>query len=433
MNEESLKTLTGMLSDIGGKQDDIKASMEENREKLAKLEEKFGKHDEILSNLEKQGMPTTRQPQELNINTGNPAGPTKVLFGYNLDLQGSELAKAYERDTWEDRPKLKGYTMIADPAKRERYAQYMITMLRALKGDFKAMGKLQEMQAKANELTEGTTTNVGYLVPDEYADEILAFARLSSVALQDCRIMPMGTDVKRIPAENTNVSVTWTAETIGLTQKYPAITEVVLTAKKVGGYCIVTNELLADTAHDVVSWLTGQFAEALGQEIDNQVFAGTGSPCSGITTGICGYSVLTSGSISTVTGTDLSSMIAKLSPNKRTGAKFYFEKSVFHHIRTLKDSQNAFIYNPIGGVQANTIWGYPVTECEKVPSTDGTKKPFGLLGNLNNFIIGRRLQNTTMDVDPYSAFTSDMTNFRIYWRLGLAVGLAKGFCRIMTA
>jgi HK97 family phage major capsid protein len=427
-----MEELKGLLTEIKGSQDAEKEAREEFNEKLSAIEERVGKQDEVLSKLESEGIPTTRNPELKELPIPGTAETKKVLFGYNFDIQGADLKRNAENSDLA--PYIKGYTMLADEDQKQRYAKFLLTTVKALKGDWNAIKQMQDLQVKANELIEGTTTAGGYLVPDEYANEILGFARLTSVALRDCRIMPMGTDTKRIPAESTNVTVSWTSEASALTQKYPVLAEVVLTTKKVGGYCIVSNELLADSAFDVVSWLTSQFAEALGQEIDNEVFQGDGSESgvSGLTTAACGYSVSLSGSISTITGTNLSSMIGKLSPNKRAGAKFYVNKDVFHYIRTLKDSQNAFIYNPIGGVQANTIWGYPVQEVEQMPSTDGTGQPIVVFGNLNSMIIGRRLQNTTMDVDPYSGFTSDLTNFRIYWRIAIAIGLANAFVRAIT-
>jgi len=433
MSENTLTELKRLLEGISGDQKDIKEKLEAQEAKQAELEEKMGKtREDLLTELENKGVGTVRAPNPLDITEPNAADaqPAKrVHLGYDLDVQGGELAlKAGYLP-------IKQHTMLADTAKRDAYSKFLINCIKASQGDPKAQASLADAKAKAA-MQEGTTTEGGYLVPDEYTNEILAFARLSSVALQYCRLWNMSTDVRRIPAENAAVSVAWTAEEGTITESEPTVAEVVLTAKRLDAYSKVSNELLQDSAVDIVSWLTELFAEAMGQELDNQVFAGTGDPISGLTTAACGYSVvLSSGNtnISAVTGTNLSDMISKLSANKRAGARWYFEKSVFHFVRTLKDSNNAFLYNPIGGAQANTIWGYPYTDCEKMPSTNSANSPFALFGNLRYFALGRRLQSTTLDVDPYGLFTTYQTRFRIVQRWGLAIGLANGFVRAVTA
>jgi HK97 family phage major capsid protein len=125
-------------------------------------------------------------------------------------------------------------------------------------------------------------------------------------------------------------------------------------------------------------------------------------------------------------------MLTALAMNKKLGAKFYIHREVFHYIRTLKDANSAFIYTPVGGAQANTIWGYPWEEVEQMPYTDGSNKPIALLGNLRYYILGRRMQNTTLDADPYGAFTTDQTRFRMYWRMAFALGRSTAFVRLMT-
>jgi len=345
--------LKGMLLDIKGSQDAFKEQGEMTKEAIARIEEKVGKHDDILSNLEAKGIPTTRKPEERDLPIPGTNKTTKVLFGYNIDALGKDLQNLA---TYSDPHNyLKGYTAIADDAKREAFAKYMITCIKASRGNRIAQEQMEGLQVKTN-MTEGTDATVGYLVNDEYANEILAFARLTSVALRDCRIMPMGTDIKKIPAESSSVTVAWKTETTAVAQTNPTLAQVTLTAKKLGAYATCTNELLEDSAFDVVSWLSSQFAEALGQEIDNEVFQGDGTGCgvSGLTTAACGYSVTLAGSISTITGTKLSEMITKLGPNKRAGAKFYVNKGVFHYIRTLNLSTTqslAHRQTPSGGIR----------------------------------------------------------------------------------
>jgi HK97 family phage major capsid protein len=339
-----------------------------------------------------------------------------MFLGYNLENQGLDLK-------------------VKDDEKREKYAKFILAVVRASDRipNMDAAQFLHDLGAKTA-MVEGTSQYGGYLVPEEYTAEILAFARDVSQALQMCRIWPMSSDVRRIPAELTNISVTWPSEGSAPTESEPTVAEVELTAKKLGAYGIVSNELLQDSMVDVVSWLTEQMGEAKGLELDNQVLNGTGSPCSGILTAKCGYSVVMASetAFSAVTCTYISEMMSKLSEIKLRGAVFTMHRTVFHYLRSAKDSNQAFVYAQPGASMPETIWGLPYRINEKAPTTSAANTAFISLGNWRYFCLGRRLQSMTLDLDPYTYFKESKTQFRNIDRWGLAIGLANGFVRFMT-
>ena len=84
---------------------------------------------------------------------------------------------------------------IADEDKKERYAKYIINATKALRGD---------MECKTA-MAEGAGANGGYLVPEEWANEVIAFASLDSFALRDCNVVPMKRDKMNIPQKVLNL------------------------------------------------------------------------------------------------------------------------------------------------------------------------------------------------------------------------------------
>lgn len=282
-------------------------------------------------------------------------------------------------------------------------------------------------------LNETTPGEGGYVVPVEYSAEIMAFARLQSFALTECRVWPMSSNVKKVPKENALVSVAWTAEEVDLTESEPTFEEMTLTAKKLGGVGLMSNELLQDAEVDIVSILTSQFGEAIGQELDNQILNGTGSPVSGLLTAACGNSVIMTpgNAFSAVTGDYLSDMIATIALNKVAGAKFVIGRVGLSWIRKNKGADTYFWGN-LASADANQIWGFPYIVTEKITNTSATSTPFVLFGNLKNFAIGNRLQNMQLDLDPYSYFKSYRTQYRIVSRFALAIGQSTSFCRLLT-
>jgi HK97 family phage major capsid protein len=104
-----------------------------------------------------------------------------------------------------------------------------------------------------------------------------------------------------------------------------------------------------------------------------------------------------------------------------------------HFLRSLKDSNNRPIFAEIGGKVPNTIYEFPVNMTENIATTDTTGKPFGVFGNFDYFLIGRRNGAMVIDVDPYSKFAIYQTQFRMVTRWGFDYGDVNAFCRIINA
>jgi len=272
-------------------------------------------------------------------------------------------------------------------------------------------------------MTEASPGGGGYVVPDEYAKDLQALARLQSIALQDCRIWTMGTDVLRIPAENGAVAVDWaSAEADPNNQSEPTLAEVVLSTKRLGAYSVASNELIEDTYIDVTGWLTEIFAEAYGQEIDNQVFNGT--TFTSDLHGGCGATISGAASISALTFTHFSNAIAQLEEVRALGAKFYFNKAVAHYVRVMIDASNRLIYQMPTAGNPGQIYGYPAVQVPKMTAAPTSGQQAFVFGNLNKgYALGIR-RGMTMKVNPYILMKEHQTQFIVSGRLDGAVALS---------
>lgn len=284
-------------------------------------------------------------------------------------------------------------------------------------------------------MDEATDANGGFLVPDEYAMEMIALARNSSFALQACRVMNMGSDVLKVPTELSLGSATWVAESTEKTANEPTFGQATLTAKKLINLAVASNELIADGEFDIASLLAEQFAYSQAQELDNQLFNGTGDPVSGILTAAAGYSVVigAGASMSTVTAVDLSRAIANIEEGYLGGSRFFFGRLAMHYVRSLKDSQNRPIYAEIGGASPRTIYEYPVNVSEKIANVDGANKALGVFGNFDKFLLGRRAGSMVIEADPYTRFAYADTRFRMVSRWAFAYGKNTAFTRILAS
>lgn len=333
----------------------------------------------------------------------------KIYKGYNLNKMGSALKEKCVDN--------QGFDVFKSEEKIDQYSKWMIDFL-----------------SKAS-YAEGAAGTGGALVPDEYQWDIVKLARNDFFMLREARVVNMNSDTLYLPTEATLPTVEWDDEagTIGASEG--TFGQVTLTAKRMNSLVTLSNELLADSAMDVVSILTEQLSYGTNYEIDKQSLAGTGAPTSGLMKGIAGTSlVLGTGSanFSMLVGDNFSDAIAQLSQGYLNGAKWVIGKTAKHYIRTLKDSNGAYIFQQPSAGRSATLWEYPVLESEHAPA-NAVSTVAALFGNLKNYVIGRRLGAMVLEADPYGLFTTYQTRFRMVTRWAFSVGNASAFVTIKTA
>lgn len=352
------------------------------------------------------------------------------FLGYNLNHQGRFI-----KSKSIDRP---GFDAFHKEEEVNKFCKFLIAWVRAVHpkiNDPKAREALAEMNVKAS-LAEGAVATGGYLVPIEYQWDIVQLARSRAFFLQIARIVGMTSDVMYIPTEAALATVNWKGEAVAMAQGDPTFDRVTLTASKATAYAISSNELLQDSRIDIASILTEQFAYGIALDIDNKALNGTGIPCSGLLcSGILTTNIVyLAGSMSTITVTKLSEAIYKLSEGDLANARFMLNRLAQHYVRGMIDSTNRPIMQPLSDTMPSTILGYPWLMSEKIAVTDsGAGCIFGLFGDFQKYIIGRRIGAMALELDPYGLFDQDETRFRMISRWALSLGRETAFTKIITA
>ena len=326
---------------------------------------------------------------------------------------------------------------LSNEEAQDDYVKNMIDICIATQGDYlkktnqtvlNAKQALEDRRTKAlvNKTSanqEGINSAGGYLIEPDYQWDIIKLARNRSYALQLCRVVNMASLNQYFPQESALGQVIWQPEGTVMTPNEPTFAQVALKAVKAMTLVRVTNEELADNMVDLVSLLTEQFAYATGQELDNQVFNGSGSPWSGIFSSITQSVVFSAGaSISTMSFVDLSNAIATLLEARLEGACFVMNRKLKHYVRALKDTYGRPVFAMPGNGVPGTIYEYPYYQSEKISNTDGASVIPGVFGNFNYALLGRRQGVMSVDADPYGMFDSDITRFRMTTRWGFAIG-----------
>jgi len=295
-----------------------------------------------------------------------------------------------------------------------------------------------KLQLKAA-MQEGTDSEGGYIVPTEQRMEILAYVRQRSVALRDCRTIPMASDSMTLPRELTQVSVAYTDEESEATEAEPTLEQVTLTAKRMDAYSVSSNELLQDAANPggIVGLLMDQFTEAIAKKVDSTVFVGTGSPVSGLylTTGYSETFSTGSSHFSELLEVNLRNLIAKIPTERLAGAKWYGHRSpVWTYAYGLKDSDGRNLFIPsLTDTVPHQLYGWPLEFVEQGKSVSAASTAMLLFGNLLGFFIGERLTRIALFVDPYTRSTKYQTLFLLFTRWAYAHALPNMYGRILTA
>ena len=142
------------------------------------------------------------------------------------------------------------------------------------------------------DVSEGVSTEGGFLVPTDFSREVWREIYLSVPLLLRAMLLPVdGSGIKVPFIGDTNRSTTGmhginppqAAEASALTDISPTFGQCSLTLHKIGGRCRVSNEMLEDSASAMSILLPSVFSDALRFEIENQLLRGSGAgECLGV-------------------------------------------------------------------------------------------------------------------------------------------------------
>lgn len=299
---------------------------------------------------------------------------------------------------------------------------------------FAAVAKKDPVALMSMKALTGDATTGSYLVPEEFAAEVVHVANQYGLARRLGRRWPMVSDTLNIPESGTYPTVTWlSSQGDQVSTSNPTFAKPVLAIKTLGALCELSNELIEDNNVNLMSFLAALIGETFAGEEDSQAFAGTGSPFTGALS-LASASVVSStvGSYASFTVDDLNNLAMGVAAKYRQGAAFFMHPSVWSAIRMQKDNDSAYlVQQPLAGQPASVL-GYPVYESEKMPSTDAAATAFVAFFNPGKHLNfgDRKGIEIAMSADTYinarSMFERNETAVRAIERIGLIYSLEAG-------
>lgn len=223
-----------------------------------------------------------------------------------------------------------------DKAKTGRASdEYREGMLKALRSNFKQI---------SNVLQEGVDAEGGYLVPEEYDSRLIQ-------ALEDENIMrKLATRISTSGEHKINIAATkpaaaWIEEGGALTFGDATFDQILLDAHKLHVAIKVTEELLYDNAFGLENYIIDQFGKALANAEEDAFLNGTGvgQPL-GLFAETGGGTVAKT--VSALTADEIINLVYALKRAYRKDASFIINDQLIAQIRTLKDNNGAYMWQP---------------------------------------------------------------------------------------
>ena len=279
-------------------------------------------------------------------------------------------------------------------------------------------------------LNEAEGDQGGFLVPEEFRNTLLSIALEQSVIRPRATPIPMASNTVRIPyiRDASHASTVfggvrgyWDSEAATATESEPTFAQLQLTAKKLVGYTVVSNELLADSAIALEALLQAQFGAALAYFEDDAFINGDGA---GEPLGILNADALvtvakeTGQAATTLTYQNVLKMYSRMLPTSLSRAVWIMHPDTFPQLAQMSMSVGTggspvFIANAVGGAPTS-LFGRPIIFSEKA-QTLGTKGDV-YFADLSYYLIGDR-QSLTAAASPHVKFTTDQTVYRFIKRL----------------
>ena len=276
-------------------------------------------------------------------------------------------------------------------------------------------------EAAANMVKALTSSNTGaYTVPVEYSSALLGLAELSSVALQKCRVMNVNTTSIKMPVKGTRATVDSQAFGTANAGAATALAQLTFTIdKRIGAYEVIYNDILADSMFDVVGMVVEPFiAEAIGQNIDGEVFVGA---TEFTTDCMNGTAYATASGVSAtqalVTFANITTMQNTLERERGLVGQWFGSRLTKNLIDKLVDTYGLPVYAnvPITDGLAMRVLGSEFNIVPAMSASPSDGEPLLYYGDPSHYIIALR-QGIVFEVNPYITMKEGTTQFIGYAR-----------------
>ena len=265
------------------------------------------------------------------------------------------------------------------------------------KGSFwNAMRVKAPMPSVLNALQEGTDSEGGYLVPDEFERTLVEALEEENVFRTLAHVIRTSSGDRKIPVVASKGSASWVDEEGAYQESDDAFSQVSIGAYKLGTMIKVSEELLADSVFDLEAYISKEFARRIGAREEESFFNGDGKgkPL-GILAATGGAEVgVTAASATAITADEVIDLFYSLKAPYRKNAVWLLNDATVKQIRKLKDTTGQYLWQPslVAGTP-DTILGRPVKTSAFMPTAAAGAKTIAF-GDFKYYWIADRQGRT---------------------------------------
>lgn len=199
-----------------------------------------------------------------------------------------------------------------------------------------------------NALQEGTDSEGGYLVPDEFERRLIESLEEENIFRQLATVIQTSSGERKIPVVATKGTASWVDEGGTITESDDSFGQVTLGAYKLATMIKISQELLNDSAFPMETYIAREFARRIGSKEEEAFFIGDGSgKPTGILAATGGAPVgKTTASATAVTLDEMLDLFYSLKSPYRQKAVFVTNDLTMKSLRKLKDSNGQYLWQP---------------------------------------------------------------------------------------
>ena len=322
-------------------------------------------------------------------------------------------------------------------------AARVLRAMAATRGDYAAATRLvlswgDDVLARA--MGEGIGSEGGYIVPPEYAAEVIELLYPASVIrLAGARILPMNSNVLNLPKISGGATAGYIGENKNIGKTQPALGNVQLTAKKLAALVPISNDLLRDNSPGADLMVRDDLVNALAARADLAFIRNDGTQ--NTPKGLRYQSgINTFAATSNTLAADLIKAIRLVIEGKKGQASRIVKGAWLMSARTWASmyskvtTTGAFIYR--SEMDKGTLLQYPYFVTSQIPDNLSSDKSELYFGDFIDFVIGEN-ESLIIDVSQeaayydganvVAAFSLDQTVMRAIQRHDCGVRHAESF------
>ena len=293
---------------------------------------------------------------------------------------------------------------------------------------------------------EGNNAAGGFLVPEEFENAIVTLREQFGVIRNHARVVPMSSDIKRMPRRSTNLSASFVGEASTAAATNETFDQINLVAKKSMVLTKFSSELSEDAVINFADDLAGEMAYAQAKLEDQCAFIGDATSTYGGITGLAsavgsaGVTTATTTAFTAITLAQIQAAFALLPQYAdNANAKIFCHKavwnSVFLRLAYVSGGNNAV--DLLTGSGQLSFAGYPVVLSQAMNSTTGNGAIAFHFGDMSQAVYFGDRRQTAVDFSnsALTSFETDMLAYRSTTRWDLVcanVGDATNAGSIVT-